>query len=151
MFQALVGWPCTGLNGMVSCAHPQASMAGLRVLLDGGNAVDAIVAMAAALNVVEPWMSSALGVGQMLIYQAQTRRVEALDFGGSSTAAANPGVFPGLTAIPSPDIRSPLVPANLGGWMAALERYGSMDRQRVFRDAIALAEGYPLTEGGASG
>jgi gamma-glutamyltranspeptidase / glutathione hydrolase len=140
-----------GRNGMVSSAHPLASMAGLRVLLDGGNAVDAIVAIGSTLNVVEPWMSGALGVGQMLIYQARDKRVDALDFGGRSPAAATPAVFAGQPAIQKDDIRTPLVPANLGGWLAALDRFGSMDRARVFRDAIDYAEGgYPLTEGGAT-
>ena len=140
----------TARNGMVASAHPLASLSGLRVLLDGGNAVDAAVATAATLNAVEPNMSGALGVGQMLVRMANSDEVTALDFGGRSPAAATPEAFAGDTTIPRDDIRSSLVPANLGGWLAALERFGSMDRARVFRDVIDYAEnGFPLTEGNA--
>jgi gamma-glutamyltranspeptidase / glutathione hydrolase len=118
--------------------------------VDGGNAIDAAVATAATLNAVEPNMSGALGVGQMLVRTATSDEVVALDFGGRSPAAATPQAFAGDTAIPQDDLRSALVPANLGGWLAALERFGSMDRARVFRDVIDYAEnGFPLTEGNA--
>jgi gamma-glutamyltranspeptidase / glutathione hydrolase len=140
----------TARNGMVASAHPLASLTGLRVLLDGGNAIDAAVATAASLNAVEPNMSGALGVGQMLVRTANSNEVIALDFGGRSPAAATPQAFAGEAAIPQDDIRSSLVPANLGGWLAALGRFGSMDRNRVFRDVIDYAEnGFPLTEGNA--
>jgi gamma-glutamyltranspeptidase/glutathione hydrolase len=140
----------TAGNGIVASAHPLASLTGLRVLLDGGNAVDAAVATAATLNAVEPNMSGALGVGQMLVKAADYDEVTTLDFGGRSPAAATPEAFVGEPAIPQDDLRSALVPANLGGWLAALERFGSMDRARVFRDVIDYAEnGFPLTDGNA--
>jgi gamma-glutamyltranspeptidase/glutathione hydrolase len=140
----------TARNGMIASAHPLASLAGLRALIDGGNAIDAAIATAAALNVVEPNMSGALGVGQMLVKMAGNGAVTALDFGGRSPAAASPEAFAGDVVIPQDDIRSSLVPANLGGWMGALDKFGSMDRSRVFRDAIDYAEnGFPLTAGNA--
>jgi gamma-glutamyltranspeptidase / glutathione hydrolase len=106
----------TASNGMVASAHPLASLSGLRVLVDGGNAIDAAVATAATLNAVEPNMSGALGVGQMLVRTANNDEVIALDFGGRSPAAATPQAFAGDSAIPQDDLRSALVPANLGGW-----------------------------------
>src|SRR6476620_9956009 len=100
----------TARNGMVASAHPLASLSGLRVLLDGGNAIDAAVATAASLNVVEPYMSGALGVGQMLVRDAKSGELAALDFGGRSPIAATPQAFCGESVIPKDDIRSALVP-----------------------------------------
>src|SRR4051794_38837816 len=65
----------TARNGVIASAHPLASLSGLRVLIDGGNAIDAAVATAATLNAVEPNMSGALGVGQMLVRDAKTGTV----------------------------------------------------------------------------
>ena len=79
-----------GKRGAVTSAHPLASMAGIRVLLDGGNAVDAAVAVGAALNVVEPFMSSAGGIGLMAISRGGGRERHVLDFIGLAPAACRP-------------------------------------------------------------
>ena len=138
----------TGTRGVVASAHPLASMAGIRVLLEGGNAVDAAVAVGSALNVVEPFMSSAGGIGMMLISRARTRERHILDFVGAAPAGAPSGAD--LARVTEDDLaggpRSCAVPGNLGGWLAALERFGTMPRERVLGPAIELCEGgVPLT------
>ena len=70
-----------GKRGAVASAHPLASMAGIRILLDGGNAVDAAVAVGSTLNVVEPFMSSAAGIGLMFVSRRGSER-HVLDFIG---------------------------------------------------------------------
>src|SRR5439155_141550 len=76
-----------GRRGVVTSAHPLASMAGIEILLAGGNAVDAAVAVGSTLNVVEPFMSSAAGIGLMLISRGGERHV--LDFIGRAPRAAD--------------------------------------------------------------
>ena len=66
--------PASGRNGMVASAHPYASRAGLDVLKDGGNAIDAAVAVATTLNVAEPYMSGVGGIGLALVYVAREAR-----------------------------------------------------------------------------
>ncbi len=131
-----------GTRGVVTSAHPLASMAGVQILLAGGNAVDAAVAVASALNVVEPFMSGAGGIGLMLISRGRERHV--LDFIGHAPRAADAARCTDDELAGGP--KSCATPGNLGGWLAALERFGSMDRARVLRPAIELAEhGVPLT------
>ena len=134
-----------GRRGAVASAHPLSSEAGLRMLRQGGNAIDAIVATAAALNVVEPFMSGAAGVGYMVIKPAGASKPVVLDFIGRAPSGASLDKF---SEEGSNDfgILSPLIPGSLAGWLMALERYGTMDRATVFAPAIELAEqGYPVT------
>ena len=127
-----------GKQGMVASGHPLASLAGLRMLAKGGNAVDAIVAMAAALSVVEPEMSGLGGVGYMLLYSAKESRVRALPFGGRSAAAAKLEFYTRQTTTDGP--KAPLVPGNPAGWAKALKDYGSLPLSEVLQPAIELAE-----------
>src|SRR3982074_1559235 len=86
--------PAVGRNGVVAAAHGLAATAGLRVLLEGGSAVDAAVAVGAALGVVEPLMSGIGGGGGfMLIYEAATQTVYALDYLGCAPLAADANAF----------------------------------------------------------
>ncbi len=135
----------TGRRGMVASAHPLASVAGLRILIDGGNAIDAAVAVAAALNVVEPYMSGLGGDGYMHIYSAREQEHKILDYMGRAPQRAT------LEQLSDPESRlrgplSPIIPGACGGWLSALDRFGSMDASAVFQPAIEYAEqGFALT------
>jgi gamma-glutamyltranspeptidase/glutathione hydrolase len=132
-----------GTRGAVASAHPLASMAGIQTLLAGGNAVDAAVAVGSTLNVVEPFMSSIGGIGLMLISRPGGER-HVLDFLGPSPRAADPTRCTDDELIGGP--KSCAVPGNLGGWLAAHERFGRLPRARALEPAITLAErGVPLT------
>jgi gamma-glutamyltranspeptidase / glutathione hydrolase len=131
-----------GRRGVVTSAHPLASMAGIEMLLAGGNAMDAAIAVGSTLNVVEPFMSSAGGIGLMVVSRGGERHV--LDFIGPSPKASDVARATEDELVGGP--KSCATPGNLGGWMAALERFGSMDRARVLAPAIGHAErGVPLT------
>ncbi len=138
--------PAIGTQGVVASAHGLATLAGLRCLLDGGNAVDAGVAVAATLSVVEPFMSGpAGGGGYLLFYEAAEGRLHALNYLGHAPRAAEPTLWSDQEDLHD-DPRASTVPGPLAGWLAALERFGTMDRGRVFRDAIDNAErGWPLS------
>jgi len=132
-----------GTRGAVASAHPLASMAGIQTLLAGGNAVDAAVAVGSTLNVVEPFMSSIGGIGLMLISRRNGER-HVLDFIGGAPRAADPARCTDDELVGGP--KSCAVPGNLGGWLAAHERFGRLPRASALEPAIALAErGVPLT------
>ena len=136
--------PATGKNGMVASAHPYASRAGVDVLRDGGNAFDAAVAVAAMLNVAEPYMSGAGGIGIGMVYVAKEGRTRVLNFSGHAPNAAQPEMYDHLNAETGPI--APMVPGNVSGWMTMHETYGKLPLTRVMRDAIQYAdEGVALT------
>ena len=133
-----------GARGMVAAAHPLASVAGLRTLMEGGNAFDAAVATVAALNVVEPYMSGMGGVGCLLAYVAKEERTRVMNFTGRAPAAADPSRF--TEENKERGILSVLVPGNVAGWLTLHETYGRLDRERLFQSAIDYAEeGFPIT------
>lgn len=135
----------TGTRGMVASAHPLASLAGLRILMQGGNAIDAAVATAAALNVVEPYMSGIGGVGYMHIYSARQQEHKILDYMGQAAQAAQLELYDS-DAKQDRGPLSPMPPGSCGGWLEALRRYGSMDAATVFAPAIEYAEqGFAFT------
>ena len=135
----------TGTKGMVSSAHPLATLAGVRILLAGGNAFDAIVAVAAALNVAEPYMSGIAGVGYALLYNAKEERIRTLDYCGRTPHRATPEAF-SKGGLQEGGVTSCLVPGACGGWLALHEKYGRMDLGSVFAPAIELAEdGFAVT------
>lgn len=138
--------------GCVSAPHWLASEAGQSVLRDGGNAVEAAVAVAATLAVVYPHMTGIGGDGFWLIARPG-HPVMAIDASGAAAAAADLALYEGQPSIPW---RGPLaaitVAGTVAGWDAALAHYpGAMELARLLRDAIGHAEkGVPVTSGGAA-
>lgn len=144
----------TALGGMITAPHHLASEAGLRVLRDGGNAVEAMVAAAATIAVVYPQMNSIGGDGFWLIAEPGKATV-GIDAAGWSAGLATPGFYAaeGMDAIPS---RGPAAALNVGGavagWAKALEIAGrEMPLGRLLEDAIHHAErGFAVTGGQAN-
>ena len=128
-----------GARGVTAAADYYASLAGTTIMMQGGNAVDAIVAASAMLNVSEPYMSGIGGFGGfMLIYLAEENRVVGLDALGKSPAASSPETMT-LDDFAA-GYKAPIVPGAFKGWAAVLERYGTMSLGDVFEPAIRLAE-----------
>ena len=108
--------------------------------MEGGNAIDAAVAVAATLGVVEPFMSGiGGGGGYMLYHEAGTGRLHALSYLGHAPRAVDSALWRNQEDVHD-DPRSAIVPGMVAGWLCALERFGSMDRATVFRDAVEHAE-----------
>ena len=136
-------------NGMVATSQPLAAMAGLRMLMSGGTAVDAAVAAAAALNVVEPFSTGVGGDVFALVWSERAGKVYALNASGRSAAAADVELLQstGYTGIPNDSPYAVTVPGAVSGWQALLERFGNMGMADVLRPAIDYAEGgYPVSE-----
>ena len=130
-----------GQIGAVSAGHPLAAQAGLRVLQDGGNATDAIIAMAGVLAVVRPHMNGIGGDAFGIFYNGATGEVTALNASGRSGALATPEFFAvaELDRIPSIGPLSVSVPGAVAGWIDAHDRYGSMDFTELLSTGIDYA------------
>jgi gamma-glutamyltranspeptidase / glutathione hydrolase len=136
-------------NGMVASSQPLATLAGVRILTDGGNAIDAAIATAAVLGVVEP---ASLGIGGdafCLFYSAKEESIKALDASGRSPYAASPEFCRkrGFTAMPQRGIHSVTVPGAVHGWTTLLDSYGTKSLRDVLGSAIRHAEeGFAVAE-----
>ncbi len=137
------------VNGMVSTTQPLAAVAGLRMLMEGGNAVDAAVGAAATLNVVEPHSTGVGGDLFALVWSADEKRVRALNASGRSSenASLEELVRAGLRVVPDQSPYAVTVPGAVSGWESLLERYGRMGLSDVLAPAIGYAEGgFPVSE-----
>lgn len=142
--------PARATAGMVSSAHPLATQAGLDVLADGGNAFDATVAVAAALNVVEPMMSGMGGYGTILVYSAAEDTTLFLNPSGRIPQGVRPDEF----RAPTPGYmenrrgaKAVSTPGNVNAWAAMHGRFGAADWPRLFAPAIRLArDGFVLDD-----
>ena len=136
----------SSLRGIVAAAHPQAAQAGAAMLRSGGNAFDAAATTAAALNVVEPYMSGLAGMGMATCYVAAERRVRTLDFITRVPSKFPAGKFSDREQVARGAIATG-TPGNLAGWCELVRAHGSKSLAEVFAPAIALArEGFPLVD-----
>ena len=140
----------SSLHGIVAAAHPLAAQAGAKLLASGGNAFDAAAATAAALNVVEPFMSGLAGLGYATCYVAAQKRVRVLDF-----VPPVPSRLPVERFTRREDLQrgalSVGTPGNLAGWAELVRAYGKKPLNDALQPAIALArDGFALAEFGVA-
>jgi gamma-glutamyltranspeptidase / glutathione hydrolase len=128
-------------RGVVSTANPFATEAGARILQTGGNAIDAAVAVAYALNVVEPQSAGIGGGGFMMIHLAATGETFAIDSREKAPAAATTDQFVGLNFTQASTSGIAVgVPGMVAGTAMAVQNWGRLPLRRVLAPAIALAE-----------
>ena len=132
----------------VATSQPLASAAGLEILLGGGNAVDAAVAAAAVLNVVEPHMTGIGGDMFAILWSAKDQKLSGLDASGRAGSLITPEVLraDGHEHMPDDGPASVTVPGAVSGWVALLDQHGTMSLAEVLDPAIRIAEeGFPVT------
>src|SRR5258708_6769495 len=159
------GWPAQSRSevmaqhGMVVTSQPLAAQAGLQILLRGGNAIDAAVATAAVLNVVEPMMAGMGGDLFAVMYIAKERKIYVLNSSGTAPSGAtlarfnslgyhwNPKNWGPTSGMPMSGILPVTVPGAVWGWQAALKRFGKLTFKEVLESAAQYAEkGFPVSE-----
>ena len=134
---------------MIATSQTLASAAGLRLLQDGGNAIDAAVTAAAVLAVVEPSMNGIGGDLLAIVYDTKTQKVYGLDSTGRSAYAATPEEYAkrGLEEMPGRGVLTVDVPGVVEGWHQLLTRFGTIGLARAMAPAIAFArDGFPVAE-----
>ena len=144
----------SGTQGVVAAGHPLVSMAGMRMLLSGGNAFDAAVAAGFAAAVVEPTASYTLcGECVALIHDARARQSLAVSGQGTAPALATIGFFRGrgldrIPTGPGPDAHlSFTVPGAVDAYLTVLEAHGTKTVSEVLAPALQYAEhGFPMYE-----
>lgn len=137
-----------GTFGAVTSTHWIASAVGMAILEKGGNAFDAAVATAMALQVVEPHLNGPAGDLPAIIYVAQTGETRVLCAQGVAPAAATIAHYRdelGLALIPGSGLLATVVPGAFDGWMLMLRDHGTMELAEVMDPAIAYArDGHPV-------
>src|SRR5579859_329138 len=146
----------TARGGIVVSQHVLASKAGAALLEAGGNAVDAAVATAFALGVVEPWMSGIGGIGYLLFAEAKTGQVSVVDFGPRAPRGLDPDRYRVLEGAPARPggffwpategdrhhhgYEAAVIPGSVDGLGLALERFGTKSLAEAMAPALALVE-----------
>ena len=142
--------PAMGLRGVVATSQPLAANAGLDILKKGGNAIDAAVATAAVLTLVEPNSTSLGGDAFIMIYIAVEDKLVGINASGRAPYSMTLDALNvkldahGMDRIDG--IYSVSVPGAVDGWFEVLEKYGTMTMAEVLEPAIYYAEnGFPVS------
>jgi gamma-glutamyltranspeptidase/glutathione hydrolase len=133
--------PEVGRAGMVVSTHKEAAKAGAEILEAGGNAIDAAVATAFAVGVVQPF-SAGVGGGAFALVRLEDGRIRALDARETAPAAATPTMYTDPGVPKGASVRGPLavaVPSFVPGMIELLEKHGTMSLGQVLAPAIELA------------
>jgi gamma-glutamyltranspeptidase/glutathione hydrolase len=146
-------------NGIVTTSQPLAAEAGLKILRDGGNAIDAAVATAAALNVVEPDNVGMAGDLFAILYIAKEHQIHVLNASGTAPTGLtlafmnsngyrwNPKNWGPGSGMPRNGILRVTVPGATWGWQEVLDKYGTMHFKQVLQPAIDYAtQGFAVSE-----
>ncbi len=134
-------------NGVIATSQPLATSAGLAVLQRGGNAIDAAVAAAAVLTVVEPNMTGMGGDLFAMVWSAKDKTLHGLNASGRSGSLMTRDalVAKGRTRV-AQGIDAVTVPGALSGWSALLDKFGTLSLAEALAPAIAMADGgFPVT------
>ncbi|ASK64139.1 gamma-glutamyltransferase [Virgibacillus phasianinus] len=135
-----------GTKGMVATSHPEATKIGAEVLKQGGNAVDAAIAIQFALNVSEPMMSGVGGGGFMMVYDAEKDKTVIIDSREKASSGAEPDMFLNENGEPIPfDERVMMgdavgIPGTLKGLETAYEKWGTFSWKKLVKPAEKLAK-----------
>jgi gamma-glutamyltranspeptidase/glutathione hydrolase len=135
-----------GTHGLVAAGHYLAAAAGYRILLQGGNAIDAAAAAAFALAVVEPHLNGLAGEVPILLRTAKSRQPVVISGQGGAPRALTLDFVRrlGLEKLPGDGMLAATVPALMDAWRVALEKFGTMTPDKVLAPAIELADkGWP--------
>ncbi|HEY4623320.1 MAG TPA: gamma-glutamyltransferase, partial [Solibacillus sp.] len=135
-------------RGMVATSQPLAAQAGLDILKKGGNAVDAAIATAAALTVVEPTSNGIGSDAFALVWMKEDQQLYGLNASGPSAKSISKEALTarGLDKIPMHGVIPVTVPGAPAAWAALSKRFGKLPLTEVLAPAISYAEdGYPIS------
>ena len=135
--------PVFGSHAMIVSGHAAASLAGITAHRRGGNTIDAMIAASAALAVVLGHATSIGGDCFILYHDAESNRILGLNASGVAPQAAT--LEPFADGMKAQGPLAPVVPGLVRAWEAMHRRFGHMAWKDLFADAIALAEGYPVS------
>lgn len=154
-FRAGLGAPTTQFqekavyapNAVVATSQPLASQAGLSVLRNGGNAVDAAVTAAAVLSVVEPYMTGIGGDMFAMVWLEKEQKLVGINGSGHAGALMTFDKMADRSRVPDDGPESVTLPGALAGWAKLLEAHGSITLAEALAPAIELAEkGFPVSK-----